>query len=208
MYLESYNACIIPFKVYIIVLSTGGNMKKIGTLPKLARIIVEEFVNTKKIPKIEKDILEDNLLKYFEERAGIFVTIHKKDGNLRGCIGTISPVQNNIMQEIIHNAISACSQDPRFLPVQIDELDNLVYSVSVLQAPEQIDSVDKLDPEKYGVIVASSFSRRGLLLPRLESIKTVQEQVYHAMAKGGIRPNEKISLYRFETVEYKEEDEQ
>jgi len=183
-------------------------MKKIGTLPKLARIIVEEFVNTKKIPKIEKDILEDNLLKYFEERAGIFVTIHKKDGNLRGCIGTISPVQNNIMQEIIHNAISACSQDPRFLPVQIDELDNLVYSVSVLQAPEQIDSVDKLDPEKYGVIVASSFSRRGLLLPRLESIKTVQEQVYHAMAKGGIRPNEKISLYRFETVEYKEEDEQ
>jgi len=182
-------------------------MKKIKTLPKLARRIVEEFVATKNIPQIKKEELEDNLLKYFEEQGGTFVTIHKKDGNLRGCIGTIAPVQNNVIEEITRNAVSSCSQDPRFYPVQTEELDSLVYSVSILQPPEPIDSIEKLDPQKYGVIVSSSFNRRGLLLPRLEGINSIQEQLHHAMAKGGIRPNEKISLHRFETVEYKEDEE-
>ena len=170
-----------------------------NSLPELARKTVEEYVNTQRIVTID----DESLPEYRDKKAGTFVTLYKK-GQLRGCIGTIAPVQENILIEVINNAISSCSRDPRFYPVKSDELEFIKYSVNVLMPPESINSIEELDPQKYGVIVTASFNRRGLLLPRLEGINTAQEQVYHAMAKGGINPNEQIWLSRFESIEHKE----
>jgi AmmeMemoRadiSam system protein A len=171
----------------------------VNTLPELARITVEEYIGNNQLVTVN----EKSLPEYRNQRAGTFVTLHKT-GQLRGCIGTISPVQENIVIEIINNAISSCTRDPRFHPVQKEELPFIIYSVSVLMPPEPIESIDLLDPQKYGVIVVGSNNRRGLLLPRLEGINTAKEQVLHSMAKGGINPNEPISLYRFESIEHKE----
>ena len=131
-----------------------------------------------------------------EEKAGVFVSI-KKNGQLRGCIGTIQPQRDNIAEEIIHNAISAGVRDPRFMPVDGSELGDLVYSVDVLEKHESVDTDDELDPKKYGVIVRSGL-RSGLLLPNLEGIDTVREQIEIALQKAGIRPDEHYTLERFE----------
>ena len=133
-------------------------------------------------------------------RAGTFVTL-KKFGQLRGCIGTISPTAANIAEEIIQNAISAAVRDPRFPPVTASELKDLVYSVDVLGDTENIESPDQLDVKKYGVIVSSGH-KRGLLLPNLDGIDNVEEQISIAMQKAGIRKGEKTSLQRFEVVRH------
>ncbi len=136
-----------------------------------------------------------------DEKAGVFVSL-KKSGELRGCIGTIEPVQKNIAEEIIENAISAANRDPRFSPVRAGELDEIDYSVDVLTSPEPISGMDELDPAKYGVIVESGM-RRGLLLPDLEGVDTVEYQVGIAMRKAGISENEPVRMYRFEVIRYR-----
>ncbi|MBP2637365.1 MAG: hpcB [Firmicutes bacterium] len=136
-----------------------------------------------------------------EHKAGVFVSF-KKRGQLRGCIGTFAPTQSSIAEEIIQNAVSAGTEDPRFNPIEPSELDQLEISVDVLEAPEQIDSLDELDPKTYGVIVRNGH-RSGLLLPDLEGVDTVAEQVGIAMQKAGIRPEEEIDLYRFTVTRYK-----
>ncbi|MDD4238300.1 MAG: AmmeMemoRadiSam system protein A [Desulfotomaculaceae bacterium] len=136
----------------------------------------------------------------FKKRAGVFVSI-KKQGSLRGCIGTIEPCQASVVEEVMANAISAGMQDPRFQPVRSNELDELVYSVDVLQPPEPIGGLGELDPAKYGVIVRSGH-RSGLLLPNLEGIETPEEQVEIARQKAGISPTEEVQLERFEVVRY------
>ena len=133
--------------------------------------------------------------------AGTFVSLHDSRGNLRGCIGTIEPQQPTVAQEVIQNAISAATRDPRFPPVQPEELEGLDIKVDVLTEPEPIDSMDQLDPKRYGVIVESDW-RRGLLLPDLEGVDTVEYQVDIAMRKAGIRPDEPVQLYRFEVKRY------
>lgn len=135
-----------------------------------------------------------------ERRAGAFVSI-KKHGQLRGCIGTIKPTQENLAAEIIANAISAGIHDPRFHPVQAHELPQLTYSVDVLSPPEPVAGMAELDPCRYGVIVRAG-SRTGLLLPNLEGITTAAEQVEIASRKAGIRPGEPVELYRFEVERY------
>lgn len=137
----------------------------------------------------------------FSERAGVFVSI-KKHGNLRGCIGTTQPTRANIVEEVAENAISAGINDPRFEPVRKDELDELEYSVDVLQPPEAIIGLHELDPSRYGVIVRSG-RRSGLLLPDLEGINTSEEQVDIARRKAGIGPDEAVKLARFEVIRYK-----
>jgi len=134
-------------------------------------------------------------------RAGVFVSL-KLDGSLRGCIGTISPTTASIADEIIRNAISAGTEDPRFPPVSEDELPRLIYSVDVLGEAEKIESLDELDPVRYGVIVTKGH-RRGLLLPNLEGVDTAEEQVSIALRKAGISPNENYQLERFEVVRHK-----
>jgi AmmeMemoRadiSam system protein A len=136
----------------------------------------------------------------FKKRAGVFVSI-KKHGHLRGCIGTVEPYQENIAAEIMANALSAGLRDPRFHPVRQEELDDLEYSVDVLQPPEPVASIQELDPVKYGVIVRAG-SRSGLLLPNLEGINTAEEQVAIARQKAGIGPEEEVQLARFEVVRY------
>ncbi|MTI83973.1 MAG: AmmeMemoRadiSam system protein A [Firmicutes bacterium] len=135
-----------------------------------------------------------------QEKAGAFVSI-KKNGQLRGCIGTIEAVRSNLAEEIMENAISAGTRDPRFSPVSTDELDELEYSVDVLGDPEPVTGIDQLDPHVYGVIVRSGM-RKGLLLPDLEGIDTAEEQVSIAMQKAGITPEEEIELERFKVVRY------
>lgn len=125
-----------------------------------------------------------------------------KDGELRGCIGTVYPLKNNIAEEIIRNAVSAGTEDPRFYPVEIDELDDIVYSVDVLTKPEPVKSKDDLDVKKYGVIVRSGY-KSGLLLPDLEGVDTVDQQISIALRKAGIAPNEKYTIERFEVVRHK-----
>ncbi|MBQ3935970.1 MAG: AmmeMemoRadiSam system protein A, partial [Ruminococcus sp.] len=134
-------------------------------------------------------------------RAGAFVSIHK-NGELRGCIGTIAPTEPSVAQEIISNAISAASRDPRFDPITEDELSQLEINVDVLNEPEQISSLDELDVKRYGVIVSNGF-RRGLLLPDLDGVDSPEQQVRIARAKGNIRQDEPIILHRFEVIRHK-----
>ncbi len=135
------------------------------------------------------------------KRAGAFVSIHKK-GELRGCIGTIGPTKENLALEIIGNAIAASTRDPRFPAITADELGDLEINVDVLGEPEAIDSPDMLDVKRYGVIVEKGY-RRGLLLPDLDGVDTVEYQIAIAKQKAGIDFDEKgVQLYRFEVVRH------
>jgi AmmeMemoRadiSam system protein A len=133
-------------------------------------------------------------------RAGAFVSLHEH-GDLRGCIGTFQPTAPNVAEEIIRNAIHAATQDPRFPPVRASELDDLEISVDVLTEPEPIESEAQLDPKRYGVIVQSGW-KRGLLLPDLEGVDTVEYQVEIARRKASIGSREPVQLYRFEVKRY------
>jgi AmmeMemoRadiSam system protein A len=136
-------------------------------------------------------------------QAGVFVSL-KKRGELRGCIGTFGPTQPDIAAEIIRNAVSAGTQDPRFWPVEADELPELDISVDILSEPERVDGLAALDPKEYGVIVRRG-RRSGLLLPDLAGVDTVEEQVGIAMQKAGIASGEEIELYRFTVTRYGKE---
>ena len=134
-------------------------------------------------------------------RAGVFVSL-RKEGRLRGCIGTIGPVRGNIAEEIRENAVSAATRDPRFSPVRQEELAALEISVDVLGEPEKIRSRDQLDVKRYGVIVSKGL-RRGLLLPNLEGVDTVDEQLSIALQKAGLSPRERdFEMERFEVVRH------
>ncbi|MGQ9630856.1 MAG: AmmeMemoRadiSam system protein A [bacterium] len=133
-------------------------------------------------------------------RAGTFVSIHKH-GNLRGCIGTIEPTQKNVALEVIHNAISAATRDPRFPPIAPHELDELEISVDVLLPAEKISDISELDPKRYGVIVEKGY-QRGLLLPNLEGVDTPEYQVDIARRKAGLASLDGATLYRFEVTRY------
>ncbi|MFA5628683.1 MAG: AmmeMemoRadiSam system protein B [Dehalococcoidales bacterium] len=137
----------------------------------------------------------------FQGKAGVFVSVHKL-GQLRGCIGTFNPSHQNIAQEIIVNAISAVTRDPRFSAVTADELPQLDYSVDILTAPEPVEDISELDPQKYGIIIEKGY-RKGLLLPDLEGVNTVEEQIDITKEKAGISAHEKVKIYRFEVQRYK-----
>lgn len=163
----------------------------------LARLTLETYIKEDRIIKVPEGLPEEML----KNKAGTFVSL-KLHGQLRGCIGTTGPTRKNIAEEIIQNAISAGSQDPRFFPVEEDELDDLVYSVDVLNEPEAIQSMDELDVIRYGVIVRAG-RRSGLLLPNLEGVNTPGEQVSIALQKAGISPDEKYKMERFEVIRHK-----
>lgn len=163
---------------------------------RLARRTIEAYVRTGLTLPVP-DGLPGEML---SQRAGVFVSI-KKDGQLRGCIGTIAAVQDSIAEEIIENAISASQRDPRFEPIAEDELERLVISVDVLGEPERITSAAELDVKRYGVIVTKGH-RRGLLLPNLDGVDTVEEQVAIARSKAGIDEEEDVELERFEVVRH------
>ncbi|MCR5332247.1 MAG: AmmeMemoRadiSam system protein A [Lachnospiraceae bacterium] len=174
---------------------TAGREKS-DVYVRLARASAEYYVKNRKVMKMP-DWVPPELL---ESRSGVFVSVHKHD-RLRGCIGTFLPTRKNLAEEIIQNAVSAVSDDPRFDPVEEDELKWLDINVDVLSTPEQIESKDDLDVKKYGVIVQCG-SKRGLLLPDLDGVDTVDRQISIAMRKANIAPGSSIDLYRFEVVRH------
>ena len=163
---------------------------------QLARASLESYILSRKIIDVPQGLPEDLTAR----RAGAFVSIHEH-GQLRGCIGTISPARSNLAEEIIFNAISASTRDPRFPPIRKEELPFLEINVDVLGEPEDIESEDDLDVKRYGVIVTNGL-RRGLLLPDLDGVDTVRQQIAIAKQKAGIASFEKVSLQRFEVVRH------
>lgn len=163
---------------------------------RLARKTIETYIRTGRIIEVPQDLPQE----MYENRAGAFVSI-KENKNLRGCIGTITATQPSIAREIIENAVSASSRDPRFSPVEENELDRLTISVDILGEREKIHSSDALDVKRYGVIVTRG-NKRGLLLPNLEGVDTVEEQIAIAKSKAGIGRNDEVEMERFEVVRH------
>jgi AmmeMemoRadiSam system protein B/AmmeMemoRadiSam system protein A len=168
----------------------------INPITALAKETVETYIREGKTPPPPK-----NLTPEMKQKAGVFVSIHKR-GALRGCIGTFESQQENVAEEIITNAISSATRDPRFSPIGPEELKDLDYSVDVLTSPEPVEDESQLNPKRYGVIVEAGW-RRGLLLPDLEGVDKVGEQIDICRQKGGIGPDEPVQLYRFEVKRYK-----
>ncbi len=171
---------------------------------QLARASMESYIRNRKRLRVPKDIPDElrSVLpeEMFRKQAGAFVSIHKH-GELRGCIGTIGPTTDCIAEEIVNNAISASTRDPRFPAITEDELKWLEVNVDILGEPEDIDSKEQLDVKRYGVIVSCG-GRRGLLLPDLEGVDDVDTQVSIALRKGGIDPDEDYQMQRFEVIRH------
>jgi AmmeMemoRadiSam system protein A len=168
-------------------------------LVRLAKDAVELYVREgKTLPVETKDLPEE-----LKQRAGVFVCL-KIRGMLRGCIGTVQPTEPTIAEEAVRNAVNAATCDPRFLCVRLEELGSIEYTVDVLTPPEPVKDRSELDPKRYGVIVQAG-GRRGLLLPDLEGVDTVDYQVSIAMQKAGIPPGTRVDLSRFEVRRYGEE---
>ncbi|MBI6871364.1 AmmeMemoRadiSam system protein A [Clostridium aciditolerans] len=197
-----FNADEMDDKNYLekIIDKRKNTMKKIrdneDKYVKLARETLEHHVKTGETIAMPGYVTEDML----SEQRGVFVSL-KKDGELRGCIGTIFPAYENTAEEIIRNAIEAGERDPRFSPVEEEELDDIIYSVDVLMPPEEA-SRETLDPKKYGVIVRSG-RKTGLLLPDLSGVDTATEQIDIALKKAGINPLENYKIERFEVIRHK-----
>lgn len=163
---------------------------------RLARYTIEAYVETGELPEIPQGLPEE----LYHSRAGAFVSL-KEDGKLRGCIGTIRAVRESLAEEIMNNAVSACSEDPRFSPVEAWEVERLTISVDVLGETEKISSPEELDVARYGVIVTRG-ARRGLLLPNLEGVDTIEQQITIAKQKAGIKAHESVELERFEVIRH------
>lgn len=163
---------------------------------KLAKDTIENYIN-----RGQKILPPPELTPEMSEKAGVFVSI-KKNGELRGCIGTYSPTAENVANEVIQNAVSAATQDPRFPPVSPAELNELEYSVDVLSPAEKVKGPESLNPGHYGIIVKKE-NRRGLLLPDLEGVNTVEEQIKIAAIKAGISSTEDMEIYRFKVKRYR-----
>ncbi|MDT7807058.1 MAG: hypothetical protein QOJ70_871 [Acidobacteriota bacterium] len=169
-------------------------------IPALARSAVETFISRRWVV----EPMTSSTKSLLNKPLACFVTIKTIDSELRGCIGTVEPEKNTLAEEIVANAIKAATRDPRFQPLSENELPSLRYSVDVLGTLEPARFED-LDPAVFGVVVSDhSGSRRGLLLPAIESIRTADLQVRIAAKKAGIKPDAPLRLYRFRTRRFSE----
>lgn len=148
----------------------------------------------------------ENLPGEFKEPAAAFVSI-KKRKTLRGCIGTLQPVEPNLAMEIIRNAVHAASQDPRFPPVTLEELPGLSFSVDVLSPMEKVNDLSELNCKQYGLLLRSR-DKQGVLLPDLEGVDTVKEQLRICRKKAGLSENEPAEMYRFQVKRYRQDEAQ
>lgn len=171
-----------------------------GLITGLARNAVQAYVLSGSV--LEPPTFPDESL--LGKPSACFVCIKTRAHELRGCIGTVEPAHPTLAEEVIANAVKAATRDPRFRPVTRDELPSLFYSVDVLGSLEPTQLED-LNPAAFGVVVTDrSGSRRGLLLPAIESIETADQQVGVAAGKAGIQPGEPLRLYRFRTRRFSE----
>jgi AmmeMemoRadiSam system protein A len=136
------------------------------------------------------------------EAAGVFVTLRTRDGELRGCIGSLAPNEPDVALETARSAVLAATRDPRFAPVGPAELDSLRFEVSVLGEPESVAGLADLDPARFGVVVRDGGGRRGLLLPDVPGVTCPEQQVAIARGKAGIAPEAAVSLERFEVRKF------
>lgn len=168
---------------------------------QLARAAIEAYIRERRIIEPPREFPPE-----LQTPAGAFVSLHQPDGELCGCIGTIEPQHASLAQEIIANAISAATRDPRFPPLTKWELEGLAISVDVLTPPVLINSIRDQDPKRHGLIVQSKRNawKRGLLLPDLDEIDTAEKQFYYTRVhKANITdPQEPVELYRFEVKRY------
>jgi AmmeMemoRadiSam system protein A len=159
---------------------------------KLAKETIETYLNTGKIITVPAGLP----LEMLNQKAGVFVSLHRQ-GRLRGCIGTLEATTDNIASEIVQNALSAALEDPRFEAMDKSELKDLEISVDILNPAVKIKDRSELDIKKYGIICQSG-RNKGLLLPDIEGISSVEEQIEIACQKGGINPLEdKFDIYKF-----------
>jgi AmmeMemoRadiSam system protein A len=169
-------------------------------LVELARRAIDVYIREGR--QIESP---DELPPEMQRPAGAFVTL-RRHGKLRGCIGTIQPSRPTVAEEVIHNAIASATRDPRFSPLRPSELADLETKVDVLGDPELVNTESELDPQRYGLIVqaVNDPKRRGLLLPDLDGIDTVEKQIHWTRRhKAGISdPDEPVLMYRFEVKRY------
>lgn len=160
---------------------------------RLARLAIETYVKNGRLI-----IVPANLPAALTSRqAGVFVSLHLPNGELRGCIGTIFPTRPSIAEEIIANAVAAATQDPRFDPVEKKELTNLEISVDILSKPKTISDSKLINPQKFGLIVTAGDGRSGLLLPDIPGVDTAGQQLSICRRKGGIGPDEPVTLQIF-----------
>ena len=167
---------------------------------RLALSVIVAFATKQNPEPVRLNTVPEEL----KEKMACFVSIHLLDGSLRGCIGTIEPKDENLYQEIISNAISAASRDSRFVPVREDELEQITVSVDVLGKPYQVSNLNELDPLRLGVIVSDGGFARGVLLPNIESVDTVDKQLNIAKRKAGLQnfDTESLKIYAFTSTRF------
>jgi AmmeMemoRadiSam system protein A len=164
-------------------------LKTIGPeLPGIARAAIVRWVTDHERLRVERPDAPP---------AAVFVTLRRRDGSLRGCIGSLNPTQSDVCGETARSAVLAASRDPRFTPVRPDEIEELTLEVSVLTAPEPIAGIAELDPTRFGVVVKDDSGRQGLLLPDVPGIDDPATQVAVARTKAGIDPETSVTLQRF-----------
>ena len=197
-----FNILGVDEKDYIDIIKKHEKLKldniktKESPYVKLARKSLSHFLKHKDYIKIPDDT-DPELLK---TKKAVFVTL-KKNGALRGCIGSIIPSEENLASEIIKYAVEAGLHDPRFPQVSLEELKDITFSVDVLEKPQAIESMDSLDPKEYGVIVTKDH-KKGLLLPRLEGVDTKEDQVRIALNKAGIEETDHYKMERFRVTRH------
>ncbi|MFY9224660.1 MAG: AmmeMemoRadiSam system protein A [Blastocatellia bacterium] len=163
----------------------------------LAKMSLESYLKSQTTVKVP-----DNLPDYLQLKAGCFVSLKTKQGDLRGCIGTLFPVCNNVAEEIIRNAVQAATQDYRFKPVTLEELDNLTYSVDILSPLELIEDLSDHNVEIYGLLIEAVSGKRGVLLPALPGIDTAEAQLIALRHKAGISIDTPVKMSRFSVDRY------
>ena len=178
----------------------GGAAREMPPPVRLARETVTRLLEGRDLPENGDEVCSSSL---WNAPAACFVSIKTRRGALRGCIGTLSPTHGSLDREIIENAVLASTKDPRFPPMSREELADAVFSVDVLSAPEPVEGPEQLDPKVWGVIVSRGW-QRGVLLPDLEGVDTVEQQVEIAARKAGLRGPEGVTLERFSVMRYKE----
>ncbi len=167
---------------------------------KIAYSAIKEFLLNNSSEVSEYTLCTENL----SEKRACFVTLKTETGKLRGCIGTLKPVHKNLKTEIIKNAIASATRDSRFNRLTLSGLDKVNISVEVLSAPEKIDDLNILNPKTYGLIISDGSYRRGVLLPGIEGIDTIEQQIKIVKKKAGIfeLSNNALEFYRFTTEKF------
>ena len=178
--------------------TAGKTLSRFADLPAVARCAVEtQFRDGSETPR-------DRAAGELTERHGIFVTLRTDQGELRGCRGSLQPMESDLVQETWRNAVATAFHDHRFPPVRAEDLPHLRYSVTVLGKMEPVTSPEGLDPAIYGVLVSAADGREGLLLPAIAGIDSVEQQLAIARNKAGIAPDEWIGIRRFKARSFKE----